>query len=100
MKRAALIADPKSGRGAFFKRRSDEVSAKFRLHGYEIQIQETTAEPHSASQLANRASRTFNLVIACGGDGTVHEVLQGLARPNDLKARNRSKAKDDCACEA
>jgi diacylglycerol kinase family enzyme len=49
------------------------------LANYEVQQFETTAAPHSARDLARSAAATRDLVIACGGDGTVHGVLQGVA---------------------
>ena len=48
-------------------------------HGLAVQILNTTAEPASAAQLAAGAAQNSDLVLACGGDGTVHDVLQGVA---------------------
>lgn len=78
MKRAGLILNPKAGRGSFEVVRH-KVTSVLTQHGFAVQVQETTAAPGSARTLAQQARDTCDLVIACGGDGTVHGVLQGLA---------------------
>ncbi len=49
------------------------------LIGWETSL-ETTAAPSHATELARvAAERGLDAVVACGGDGTVHEVANGLA---------------------
>ncbi len=79
MRRAGLVINPKAGRGASIDTRMDELNRVFSKHGFETDIRRTTAEPDSARDLAVRASESCDTVIACGGDGTVHGVLQGIA---------------------
>jgi len=75
---AVLIVNPNAGRG----RRTpqlDEARHIFRNAGIETELQETTA-PGEATSLARRAvERSRQLVVVCGGDGTVNEVVNGLA---------------------
>ncbi len=79
MQRVALIYNPASGqhsrrRAATVKR----VLALLKKAGIETEALETDA-PGSARKLARAAVRNgFDTVFACGGDGTVHEVLQSL----------------------
>jgi diacylglycerol kinase family enzyme len=79
MRRVALIYNPASGQ--HFYRRStaiDKALAILREAGVEAEALQTFA-PNSAGALAEQAvSRGCDTVIACGGDGTVHEVLQSL----------------------
>ncbi len=79
MRRAALIYNPASGQRS--SRRSaivDKAMAALREAGVETEKLETDA-PGSAATLAREAvGRGFDTIIACGGDGTVHEVLQAL----------------------
>jgi diacylglycerol kinase family enzyme len=56
------------------------VLALLLKHGYEAEATETTAEEGSAAALAAEAAKCSALVLACGGDGTVHGVVQGLAQ--------------------
>jgi diacylglycerol kinase (ATP) len=79
VRRAGLIINPKAGRGASIDARLDEMIRVFTKNGFETDIQRTTSEPNSARDLAVRASESCDTVIACGGDGTVHDVLQGVA---------------------
>ena len=79
MKRAGLIINPKAGRAASINKRLDEISRLFERHALEVEIQRTTSDPDSASDLAAQMSESCDVIIACGGDGTVHGVLQGIA---------------------
>lgn len=49
-------------------------------HGYLVSVFKTTAEEGSAQYLAAASAGPAALILACGGDGTVHGVVQGLAR--------------------
>jgi len=79
MRRVALIYNPASGQHS--PRRSSSIeNVKAVLHraGIDADSLETHA-PGSAKALAAAAVRQgHDTVLACGGDGTVHEVLQGL----------------------
>ena len=79
MRRVALIYNPASGQGS--SRRSLAIQqAMTVLHdaGIEAETMETHA-PGSAEALAVEAVRRgCDTIIACGGDGTVHEVLQSI----------------------
>jgi diacylglycerol kinase (ATP) len=79
MRRVALIYNPASGQHS--TRRASYIEsalAVFRKEGIEADALETHA-PGSAKNLALAAVRNgYDTIIACGGDGTVHEVLQPL----------------------
>jgi len=79
MRRVALIYNPASGQHSS-RRASNIERVKAVLHraGIETASLETHA-PGSGKALAVAAVRQgHDSVLACGGDGTVHEVLQGL----------------------
>jgi diacylglycerol kinase family enzyme len=67
-----VIFNPRAGRGQA-ERRLQKV-----LHGRPFVLRRTTA-PGQAEQLAAQAAHEgFGIVAAAGGDGTVHEVANGL----------------------
>ena len=79
MRRIGILYNPRSG-AAGSRRRADveRAAAVFRSQGAEV-VLEPTAGPRRADDQARRfVEEGFDTVIACGGDGTVHDVLQGL----------------------
>ena len=78
MKRARIIYNPTSGREAF-KKHLPEVLKKLENAGYETSCHATTG-PEDATKAAKIAvERRYDLVVAAGGDGTINEVVNGLA---------------------
>jgi diacylglycerol kinase family enzyme len=83
MHRVALIYNPASGQHSLGRRAAiDKALAVLRAAGVEADALETIA-PGSAGVLAKDAIwRGCDTILACGGDGTVHEVLQSLVGTN------------------
>lgn len=83
MRRVALIYNPASGQHS--ARRTSHVQNVLKIlrqAGVEAEPLETHA-PGSGKSLALAAVRQgYDAVLACGGDGTVHEVLQPLVGTN------------------
>ncbi len=78
-KRCRIIYNPTSGREAM---RNDLVEILDILEnaGYETSAYRTTPKPNSARDEAERVARAgFNLIVAAGGDGTINEVVNGIA---------------------
>lgn len=73
-----IILNPTSGRG-------DHANRVHRLASeYGCEVRETREEG-DAHPLAKDAIRDgIDVIIACGGDGTIHEVVQGIAEMNAL----------------
>jgi len=80
LRNALLIHNPNAGNGGKGRRRMlDEARRILSLGGIEADLQETRA-PGDATVMAQRATvEGRQLVIACGGDGTLNEVVNGLA---------------------
>lgn len=78
-KRCRIIYNPTSGREAM-KYDLVEILNILERAGYETSTFQTTPEPNSARNEAERVARAgFNLVVAAGGDGTINEVVNGIA---------------------
>ncbi|WP_366248997.1 diacylglycerol kinase [Terribacillus aidingensis] len=85
MKRARIIYNPTSGKEAF-RRELPDVLEIFEKAGYETSAHATTCEGDATAAARLAVERGYDLVVACGGDGTVNEVVSGLAeQPNRPK---------------
>ena len=79
--RVKVIINSRSGRGRG-REQSDIISTLGRRYG-DLDIF-PTKEPRHATELAAAAlGEGYDLVAAAGGDGTVHEVINGLMRGNE-----------------
>jgi diacylglycerol kinase (ATP) len=77
---ALLIHNPNAGNGGRGRRRMlDEARRIFALGGIEADLTETTSPGHATQIAQHAADEGRQLVIACGGDGTLNEVVNGLA---------------------
>lgn len=79
MRRVALIYNPVSGQHSNgYANAVEGAVAVLRKAGVETEMLQTEG-PATAGEIARRAVETgCDTVLACGGDGTVHEVLQTL----------------------
>ena len=78
-KRCRIIYNPTSGREAMKNNLVDILNILERA-GYETSAYATTPEPNSAKNEAERAAKAgFSLIVAAGGDGTINEVVNGIA---------------------
>ncbi|MEX2197555.1 MAG: diacylglycerol kinase family protein [Burkholderiales bacterium] len=73
-----VILNPVAGRGRV-RREWPRTAERLRAAGVAFEVVETR-EPGEAVGLAERAAHDYDAVIAAGGDGTVHEVANGLLR--------------------
>lgn len=77
--RARIIYNPTSGRETL-KKSLPDILQVYESAGYETSAFETTPVPNSATHEARRAALDgFDLIIAAGGDGTINEVINGIA---------------------
>jgi YegS/Rv2252/BmrU family lipid kinase len=78
LNRFFIIVNPAAGRGRV-RREWPRQAAALRDAGVSFEVAQTR-EPGEAVGLAERAAREVDVVVAAGGDGTVHEVANGLLR--------------------
>jgi diacylglycerol kinase (ATP) len=79
VRRAFLIYNPESGQQR--ERRAGQVSRAaqvLRTAGVEVETCATTDAGSAIRQTQQAVVQGFDTIIACGGDGTVNEVLNGL----------------------
>ncbi|HEX2271413.1 MAG TPA: diacylglycerol kinase family protein [Pyrinomonadaceae bacterium] len=78
---AILISNPKTGRYASRRLRSiQDTLSHLKSLGLDVELKLTT-RPHEATEIAARAARngSSDVIVVAGGDGTINEVIQGLA---------------------
>jgi diacylglycerol kinase (ATP) len=80
MRRAVLLFNPHSGmrrkqRLEHIRRAADVLKSK----GVEVEIESTTSAGSAKQQAQRFISLGFDTIIACGGDGTIFDTLQGVA---------------------
>jgi len=78
VRRILVVVNPAAGRGRA-ARLWPQVAQALRAAGVEFEAA-TTRSPDEAITLAERAAADSAAVVAAGGDGTVHEVANGLLR--------------------
>lgn len=79
VKKARLIYNPVSGNEQMTGNVAGILNTLEKA-GYEASAYQTTVEPLSAKKEATRAAvEGFDLIVAAGGDGTINEVVNGVA---------------------
>ncbi len=76
MKRALVILNPAARGSPSIEKLRDAVSA---LDGWETSLQATASAGHATELAREAAQQGIDVVAACGGDGTMNEVANGLA---------------------
>ena len=81
MLHAHVILNPAAGRGA--ARRVESIVARaFRAQGWAVDVVRTEGPGHAQVLAAQAVRQGAKHVVAVGGDGTVHEVANGLLGGN------------------
>ena len=86
MRRAFLIYNPASGRRR--KKRKQAIAAVeevLRAAGVELETCATTHLGGAIEQVQEAVGRGFDTVVACGGDGTANEALNGIMLASALR---------------
>jgi YegS/Rv2252/BmrU family lipid kinase len=78
MNRAVIVLNPAS-RNAPDARRLEEAARGLAAEGWETQLQATRAPGHAIDLARDAARSGASVVFACGGDGTINEVVNGIA---------------------
>jgi len=79
MRRVALIYNPASGQYSARRQAAiEKVLSVLRESGVEAEAIVTKTPGSAPVQVQQAVRKGCDAILACGGDGTVHEVLQGL----------------------
>ncbi len=74
-----VILNPAAGRG-LGARTKDKLAAALKTAGLAFDLTETTHAGHATTLASEIRRQGYGVVVAAGGDGTVNEVLNGLAQ--------------------
>jgi diacylglycerol kinase (ATP) len=77
-KRARLIYNPSSGREEM-KKKLHDILQRLERGGLETSTHATIGEGDATLAAADAVERGFDVIIAAGGDGTLNEVVNGMA---------------------
>lgn len=72
-----VILNPKSG-GGRAKRLRGEIEHELNARGVNVALHETRAPGHARELAHEAANGGASIVVAAGGDGTIHDVANGL----------------------
>ena len=85
MKRCRIIYNPTAGRENF-KDKIPNVLVKLEQAGFETSVHETTEKGDATGAARLAVERKYDTVIVAGGDGTINEVVSGIAE-SDYRPR-------------
>lgn len=97
-KRAYVLINPNSGPGNAVRQWETEVKPIFEAARMELDVVVLT-RGGEATELVQKADLTkYDTIMSCSGDGTVHEIFNGLARRPDAKTALSSMAVSHVPC--
>jgi YegS/Rv2252/BmrU family lipid kinase len=80
MRKAALLWNPDSGgRGARRRAELESVLSLLRAANVEAHLVLTESQAHAEEQAQRAVLAGCDVIFACGGDGTIHNIIQVLA---------------------
>ena len=77
--RILMIVNPKAGR-AKIKKYVNDIRSNLEKSEYKIDLKHTTVE-NSATDIIKNYKKDFDILVVCGGDGTLNQAVQAL---NDI----------------
>ncbi|GAB0138596.1 hypothetical protein EsDP_00006825 [Epichloe bromicola] len=89
-KRALVLINPNSGPGGALRKWNNDALPLFRAARMELEV-ETLQKGGEATKLVEKIDiEKYDTIMACSGDGTCHEIFNGLAkRPDAARALSR-----------
>lgn len=79
-KNITLIINPKAGAGVFgSEEKALSIVSLFSERGYNTDLKFTTSQGHAVS-LARECAKNSDMIVCCGGDGTLNETVRGIVQ--------------------
>ena len=79
MKKAVFIINQTAGKNRL-KNSFINIVEKFCSNGYEVSVSVTLYKKHAEDIALSAAENGTELIVCCGGDGTLNEVVSGVIR--------------------
>src|SRR3984957_7156369 len=79
MRKILLLVNPVLQHTASRRRDIERVEAVLREHGASVEVMETGENRAAGNKAKRAAAQGYEAVVVCGGDGTIFDVIQGLA---------------------
>lgn len=79
MKNCTIIYNPMSGKKQFINK-LPEVIQRFEEAGYRVSVEETKRQKHAIDLAKEACAQKVDLLVISGGDGTIHECVNGIAK--------------------
>ena len=80
MYKILMIVNPKAGKGKITKY-VEKIKDNLEEKKYSLEIEYTSLEKN-ATEIVKGYHSYFDIVLVCGGDGTLNEVIEGLVYLN------------------
>lgn len=77
--RALIVLNPLAGQASALRQNVQAARAVWLAHGWSVDIETTNASGDGARLARDAAAAGYDVVVAAGGDGTINEVVNGLA---------------------
>jgi YegS/Rv2252/BmrU family lipid kinase len=77
--RAMIVFNPSAGQAASLHHALQEATDVWRAKGWSVHLEPTTCAGDGIRLAREAAKQGYDIVVAAGGDGTVNEVVNGLA---------------------
>jgi len=84
-KRWFVIINPTSGNGSS-NRKWPKIKAKLELEEFDFNFAFTEYENHSIELVQSAIIQGFKNIISIGGDGTLHNIINGIQRQNSVNS--------------
>ncbi len=83
-KYAKVIVNPAAGAGKTGKL-WPRIMGAFQMHGLRFEHDITEAPGHAVELAKSAAKKGYDMVVSVGGDGTIHEIVNGLYASGSIK---------------